>query len=123
VHYLERMLEDEREARTEERRRRDTLMAQLMQRIPQLEAPSEAPEASETADEQQGRGEPHSATVEDQQGTPRPWWRRVFGGCPSPLFTQRRGETVWKIGMSPCRLIAFWRSQRIEKITACPRYG
>jgi hypothetical protein len=80
VHYLERMLEDEREARTEERRRRDTLMAQLMQRIPQLEAPSEAPEASETADEQQGRGEPHSATVEDQQGTPRPWWRRVFGG-------------------------------------------
>jgi hypothetical protein len=80
VHYLERMLEDEREARTEERRRHDTLMAQLMQRIPQLEAPSEAPEASETADEQQGRGEPHSATVEDQQGTPRPWWLRVFGG-------------------------------------------
>jgi hypothetical protein len=57
VHSLERMLEEEREARTEERRRHDTLMAQLMQRIPKLEAPSEASEPPETADEQQGRGE------------------------------------------------------------------
>src|SRR5215210_2651843 len=41
VHYLERVLENEREARTEERRRHETLMAQLMQRIPEIEAPSE----------------------------------------------------------------------------------
>jgi len=35
VHYLERVLEEELEARTEEHRRHDTLMAQLMQRIPE----------------------------------------------------------------------------------------
>jgi hypothetical protein len=83
VHYLERMLEDEREARTEERRRHDTLMAQLMQRIPQLEASPEASEASEAADEpeeQQGRGEPHPDAPGAQETVRRPWWRRVFGG-------------------------------------------
>ena len=83
VHYLERVLEDEREARTEERRRHDTLMAQLMQRIPQLQAspevPQEVPEASEAAEEQQGRGEPRPATGEAQEGVRWPWWRRVFG--------------------------------------------
>jgi hypothetical protein len=80
VHYLERVLEDEREARTEERRRHDTLMAQLMQRIPQLEASPEASEASEAAEEQQGTGLPRSATGEAQEGVQRPWWRRLFGG-------------------------------------------
>src|SRR5215210_2967916 len=62
VQSLESMLEREREARTEERRRHDTLMAQLMQRIPELEPPREQPEASETAEEQQGRGEPRPDT-------------------------------------------------------------
>jgi hypothetical protein len=38
--YLERLLDQEREARTEERRRHDTLLAQLMTRIPELEAPN-----------------------------------------------------------------------------------
>jgi hypothetical protein len=47
VHSLERMLEEEREARTEERRRHDTLMAQLMQRLPELEAPASTSEARE----------------------------------------------------------------------------
>jgi hypothetical protein len=49
VRSLERMLEQERVARTEERRRHDTLMAQLMQRIPELEppAPPESPEPRE----------------------------------------------------------------------------
>jgi excisionase family DNA binding protein len=46
---LERMLDEEREARTEERRRHDTLMATLMQRIPELEAPSEERDAPEPA--------------------------------------------------------------------------
>src|SRR5215218_10751107 len=53
VHYLERVLEDEREARTEERRRHDTLMAQLTQantafseRLRELEAPSERHQSS-----------------------------------------------------------------------------
>jgi len=79
VHYLERVLEDEREARTEERRRHDTLMAQLMHRIPELEASSEPRESPETVEEQQGRGEPRPATGEAQEGVRWPWWRRVFG--------------------------------------------
>ncbi len=81
VRSLERMLEQEQEARTEERRRHDTLMAQLMQRIPAIEA-SEAPDepgAPQTAEEEQGRGEPRSGAGEAQEGVRRPWWRRVFG--------------------------------------------
>ena len=52
IAFLERVLEEEREARTEERRRHDTLMAQLMQRIPELEppAPPESPEPREEPD-------------------------------------------------------------------------
>ena len=53
VRYLERQVEEERDAR----RRADTLLAQLMQRIPELEAPSEAPGGPETATEQPGRVE------------------------------------------------------------------
>jgi hypothetical protein len=78
-------LDAEREARTEERRRHDTIVAQLTSRIPAIEAPeeppSEAPEASETVEEQQGRGEPHSTTVGTQEGVQRRgFWRRMFGG-------------------------------------------
>jgi hypothetical protein len=74
------VLEDEREARTEERRRHDTLMAQLMQRIPELEASSEARESPETVEEEPERTEPRPATVESREGVQRPWWRRIFGG-------------------------------------------
>lgn len=76
---LERMLEEERRARTEERRRHDTLMAQFMQRIPELEAAQEPPEAPETVEEEQERAEPRSDTVGAHGGAQRPWWRRVFG--------------------------------------------
>jgi predicted transcriptional regulator len=89
VEYLRSQLEQEREARTEERRRQDTVIAQLSQAnaeqartIRELEAPSEPPpearESPETADEQQGWGQAHSATVGAQEGARRPWWRRVF---------------------------------------------
>jgi hypothetical protein len=80
VHYLERVLEDEREARTEERRRHDTLMAQLMQRIPAIEAPAETPEAPETVEEPERAAGPRSAGRGAQEGAQRPWWRRMFGG-------------------------------------------
>ena len=63
---------------TEERRRHDTLMAQLMQRIPELEAPSEPREAPEAVEEERERAEPQPATVESQEGAQRPWWRRMF---------------------------------------------
>jgi hypothetical protein len=66
----------ERQAHAEARR----IIAGLVERIPAIEAPAETPETTEPGEEQQGRGQPHSATVEEQQGTHRPWWRRVLGG-------------------------------------------
>jgi DNA-binding Lrp family transcriptional regulator len=54
VSFLERLLEEEREARTDERRRHDTLMAQLMQRIPELEPPREPRESPSEATPQPG---------------------------------------------------------------------
>lgn len=74
IAFLERMLAQEQEARTEERRRHDTLMATLMQRIPQLES-------SESATEDGAEGRP----FEDSNGAvrepdvQRSWWRRFFG--------------------------------------------
>src|SRR3712207_6024303 len=59
IAYLEHQIEEEREAR----RRVDTLLARLMDRVPELEAPREKAHSQEppggpesTADEQQGRG-------------------------------------------------------------------
>ena len=74
IRYLERQIEEEREAR----RRADTLLAQLMQRIPELEAPQEPTEAAETPPESD-RAEPRPATGGAQEGAQRPWWRRVLG--------------------------------------------
>jgi excisionase family DNA binding protein len=69
IESLERQLEAERGSSAELRR----LLAAALERIPpQLESPSEA---TESADED----EPHSATGEEQGGTRRPWWRRMFG--------------------------------------------
>jgi hypothetical protein len=83
VSYLERMLEEERGARTEERRRHDTLMAQLMQRIPELETPAPR-ESPETSEEALDRAEPRSAAGGAQEDTQRPrsrpWWQRIIGG-------------------------------------------
>jgi hypothetical protein len=80
VRYLREQLDAEREARTEERRRHDTVVAQLTSKIPAIEAPQEARESPETAEQQQGRGEPQSDAGEAQEGVQRrPWWRRWFG--------------------------------------------
>jgi hypothetical protein len=80
VRYLREQLDAEREARTEERRRHDTVVAQLTSKIPAIEAPQEAAESPETAAEEPERAEPRSSTAEPQEGVQRPWWRRVFGG-------------------------------------------
>ena len=81
IRYLREQLDAERAARTEERRRHDTIVAQLTNRIPAIEAPAEeTPEAPEPGEEQQGRGEPHPDAPGPQEGAQRPWWRRVFGG-------------------------------------------
>ena len=75
VRSLESMLAEERQARTEEQRRHDTLMAQLMQRIPELEPAERPPESPETPTEEAER----PATGGTQEGAQRPWWRRLFG--------------------------------------------
>ena len=68
VRYLERRLDEEREARTEERRRHDTLMAQLASRLPAIEAPSEPPGADLTATEEPNRGQPQGTPGSDTPG-------------------------------------------------------
>jgi hypothetical protein len=64
IEYLRAQLEQEREARTEERRRQDTVIAQLSQAnaeqartIRELEAPSESRESPETVEETPARAE------------------------------------------------------------------
>jgi hypothetical protein len=67
IESLERQLEAERQAHSESRR----IIAGLVERVPQLEAPSEPRES------------PVLKTERDSptpQEPPRPWWRRVFGG-------------------------------------------
>jgi hypothetical protein len=85
VEALRDQIEDLRRERDEWREQArvvDRLLSAAMERIPpQIEAPRETPEAAETAEEQQGRGESHSATVGTQEGVQRRgFWRRLFGG-------------------------------------------
>src|ERR687897_3796206 len=75
LRYVEGQLEAERQAHAEARR----IIAGLVERIPAIEAPQEASEASETVEEKPERAEPRPATVESQEAVQRPWWRRVFG--------------------------------------------
>jgi len=75
---LREQLEAERQAHAEARR---LLLAALERIPPQLEAPSERPQAPETAtDEQQGRGPIPDAGGPQEPSQPRPWWQRMFGG-------------------------------------------
>src|SRR5215204_434584 len=70
IRYLERQVEEEREAR----RRADT----LMDRMPELEAPQETADAAETAEQEPERAEPRPAAPGPQEGVQRrPWWRRM----------------------------------------------
>jgi hypothetical protein len=83
VHHFREILNDERDAR----RRADTIIAQLTQanaalatRVPELEAPQEPPGAPESVVEEPEWAEPRSSTGGAQEGSDRPWWRKVFGG-------------------------------------------
>jgi hypothetical protein len=76
---LRDQLEAERQAHAEARR----IIAGLVERIPAIAAPAEAPEASETVEEQQGRGQPPSDAPDAPEGVQRPWrslWRRILRG-------------------------------------------
>jgi hypothetical protein len=84
IELLREQLAEEREAR----RRADTIIAQLTQantalasRVPELEAPREQPDATETVEEEPEVAEPRSAAGGAQEGAQRPWWRRMFGGA------------------------------------------
>ena len=75
IEDLREQLEAERQAHAEARR----IIAGLVERIPAIEAPQDAPEALETVEEEPERAEPRTTTVESQESVQRPWWRRVFG--------------------------------------------
>ena len=69
-----------REGMAEERRRREEAERERDKLREELYALREAPEASETVEEEPERAEPYSATGGAEEGVRRPWWRRVFGG-------------------------------------------
>ena len=75
-----RSLEDQISFLRRELERKDTILLNLTERIPELEAPQEATDVAETVEQEPERPEPHSATVGVQEGVRRPWWRRVLGG-------------------------------------------
>ena len=84
IAYLERQLEEEREAR----RRADTLLARLKDNSPALKAPQEPlgsvePTPFETSAGLLGEGSerPRDTAEFPMRGgsLARPWWRRVFG--------------------------------------------
>src|SRR5215210_6243480 len=64
---LREQLQAERQAHAEARR----IIAGLVERIPAIEAPPEPRESSEMAEDQQGRGQPHSDAPDAQEGVQR----------------------------------------------------
>jgi hypothetical protein len=85
IAYLERQVEEEREAR----RRADTILAQLSaataeqaRTIRAIEAPAseEASEAAEKVEDSPEEASPRPAAGGAQEAAQRPWWRRVLGG-------------------------------------------
>ena len=71
--FVERQLEKEQDASAELRR----IVAGLVQRVPELEAPPEPRYAPETASPQSDRGMAPENTQEAVER--RSWWRRFFG--------------------------------------------
>jgi hypothetical protein len=77
IAYLEHQVEVEQEAR----RRADTLLARLMDQLPELEPAQEASEHAESAAEPAAGASPTPTDISAQNANEqRPWWRRMFGG-------------------------------------------
>jgi hypothetical protein len=72
VEMLRSELAEAHAANRENRR----IIAALTQRIPELEAPSEAPGEPESAAAAPDRGD---VPQEQETAAERPWWRRIFG--------------------------------------------
>ena len=90
-----RSLEDQIAFLRQELERKDAILLNLTDRIPQLEAPSERRESPESpgpsdtdtptpaeGDAQEAAQSAHSATLRPQgnEAARRPWWRRIIGG-------------------------------------------
>jgi hypothetical protein len=81
VEFLREELKRREEVHAKESRRKDTIIAQLAQRIPELESPAEPRESPEVSSEEPGRG----ATPDEHQKPSgaaqrkRSWWREFFG--------------------------------------------
>jgi hypothetical protein len=69
-----------REGMAEEQRRREEAERERDELRQELYALTEAPEATETVEEETERTPPPPTTVEDQEAVQRPWYRRWFGG-------------------------------------------
>jgi hypothetical protein len=74
-----RSLEDQIAFLRRELERKDAILLNLTERIPQLEAPSEPRESPQTVEEEPERAEPQPSTEVAQEGVRRPWWRRIWG--------------------------------------------
>jgi hypothetical protein len=75
-----RSLEDQIAFLRRELERKDGILLNLTERIPQLEAPSEPRESPQTVEEEPERAEPRPATGDAQEGAQRrSWWQRWFG--------------------------------------------
>ncbi len=61
----------------EELARKDAILLRMAESVPQLEAPRESPETATAGPVEATPSEPSRGA---QEGTERPWWRRVFGG-------------------------------------------
>jgi hypothetical protein len=75
-----RSLEDQIAFLRQELERKDRILLNLTEQIPELEAPTEARESPQTVEEEAARTEPNSAMGGAQESARRPWWRRMFGG-------------------------------------------
>ena len=78
IAYLERQVEEEREAR----RRADTLLARLMDRVPELEAPQGPSRETRGSPERiaEGEGRDDAPQEWDRPAERRQsWWREYFG--------------------------------------------
>ena len=75
-----RSLEDQIAFLRQELERKDRILLNLTEQIPELEAPSEPREVPETVKEQPERAEPRPTATEAQEPVQsRPWWRKLLG--------------------------------------------
>jgi hypothetical protein len=79
VAFLREELKSREEVRAEENWRKDTIIAQLTQRIPELESPEDKQTGTETVTEDSVRGD-HVSPEPQQPAERRSWLYRFFFG-------------------------------------------